>query len=49
MDLKIPQSELGTKLDKKEKRRLTNTNTSVRGSVEQNIGRIRKPRLETMY
>ena len=49
MNLKIPQSELGTKLNDKEKKRLTNVNAGVRGSVEQGIGKIKKPKVETMY
>lgn len=48
-DLKIPQAELGTKMTYKEKKRLSRINAGVRGSVEQGIGKIKKPRIETMY
>jgi len=48
-DLKIPQGELGTKMNEKEKRRMSKINAGVRGSVEQGIGKIKKPRIEKMY
>ena len=49
VNMKMPQGTLGTKLNKTEKRRLTNINAGVKGSVEQRIGKIRKPIVETMY
>lgn len=49
MNTKIPQGTLGTKLDKREKKRLTNINAGVRGSVEQSLGKIKRPGIETLY
>lgn len=49
VNLKLDQAGLGTKLNDKEKRRLTNINAGVRGSVEQGIGKIKRPSIETLY
>lgn len=49
VNLKIPQAELGTKLNKSEKKRMNTVNAGVRGSVDVTTGKIRKPKVETMY
>ncbi len=49
VNLKIPQSELGVKLSDTEKKRLTNINAGVKGTVDITTGKIKKPKVETMY
>ncbi len=49
VNLKLDQASLGTKLNEKEKRRLTNINAGVKGSVDVTTGKIKKPNIESMY
>jgi len=49
VNLKIPQSELGMKLNSTEKKRLTSINAGLKGSVDVTTGKIKKPKVETMY
>jgi len=49
VNLKIPQSELGMKLNSTEKKRLTSINAGVKGSVDVTTGKIKKPKVETLY